>query len=297
MKIMAFNYELPPQNEGKTGVAVSQETQAALFKTAIGTTDAEKLVGKSESLTIEELKGKIESQAEKSVEAATELIYQLNRMRSDNYLTHIDAELFRDDLDLKLSEWAGNGSLEWCANYIEKNGGDMVLVATPNALVNSKEIEQLVHDFGSQDLPREEPTISPNIEYYQPQELSGPFIGESWDYERPQVKLSLIPISPDTDLIGTVEYQKTSILNLQSEQANLRVPNVLETITYWQTLRGQGQLIEGAYLKTCTRHLDLPALELSGGEYVLQSYYNDLGEQFLAFFDSEHPLHTRLAVG
>ena len=116
------------------------------------------------------------------------------------------------------------------------------------------------------------------------------------------VRLSLIPSRRDAVLSGnTVETQVRMLREQQTSKPNLnlRVPSVLDAVTYWYTLRAQGDKLadSSAFDKTYIRHFDLDPKAVGGWSCVPGScvYYDgepDLGRSGVGGDDG-----ARVSVG
>lgn len=167
------------------------------------------------------------------------------------------------------------------------------LVATPNVVVAPSEAITLAEEFGKNQ-PYKTYMYEPIVKSYTPEQLSGtnPENGNS-------VQFSLIPNKLNPDLYGTVAQQRAALAKLQTEMPDLRVPSFLEDLTYWQTLRSQGDnLAHGdVFERTYIRHFDLPDQRFGGYACVLLSCVDDFGEPRVRGSDARFDGRGRALVG
>lgn len=197
---------------------------------------------------------------------------------------------------LKDKEWQENGVYDHLVEELIANGARYNLVATPNVEATEKQIVALAEAFG-----KEQPY---ETQVYDELYRKGRYNGKEFSGNggNDPVRLSLIPSRRDAVLSGkTVE---TQVRMLREQQAgkpnlNLRVPSVLDAVTYWYTLRAQGDKLadSSAFYKTHIRHFDLDPQAVDGCSYVPNSCVGlvggpDLGYSFVEFADD-----ARVAVG
>ncbi len=177
----------------------------------------------------------------------------------------------------ELTSWLSQDKLAYVARVQEVTPGTrFTLVATPNLVADFEEIAELATAFGV-DQPYEtyiNASMRTLYNNYSPEQLSGtnPNNGEA-------TMFSLIPNRWAAELNGTVEEQRTILRQLQVEYPFLKVPSVLEAITYWYTLREHGDKLSDntAFDKNYIRHFDLPSHRAEGDWYVPNSGVNDSG--------------------
>ncbi|PIZ61648.1 hypothetical protein COY17_03980 [Candidatus Saccharibacteria bacterium CG_4_10_14_0_2_um_filter_52_9] len=141
------------------------------------------------------------------------------------------------------------------------------LVATPNVELEKGEVERLAKTFGEQQ-PYETSVYENLYKKYSPQELAGTDPSNGND-----VMFSLIPSKFDEALTGTVVKQQAKLAEMQKANPSLKVPSVLEAVTYWQTLRASGDTLSDseAFYKTYIRHFNLDAKRFGGWSGVPDS--------------------------
>jgi len=167
------------------------------------------------------------------------------------------------------------------------------LVATPNVLVNDKELAKAAKAFG-QNQPYETYVWDLLYSRYTPEQLSGtdPSNGNA-------VAFSLIPSKYTPEMDGTVVEQRGKLDKLQADNPDLKVPSPLEAVTHWQTLRAQGdQLADNTtFDRTYIRHFDLPEQRFGGWLRVPGSCVSGDGKPILDYSYAQYDVRARVAVG
>lgn len=167
------------------------------------------------------------------------------------------------------------------------------LVATPNVLADHKDIIKVAEIFGKSQ-PYETYVYDTLYKKYSAQELSGtdPDNGNA-------VVFSLIPSNYTPEMGGTVIEQRAKLAKLQTENPDLKVPSVLESVTYWQTLRAQGQRLADntTFDRTYIRHFDLPEKRVDDWSDVPGSYVGVDGKPRLDGSRAGNACDGRLSVG
>lgn len=114
------------------------------------------------------------------------------------------------------------------------------------------------------------------------------------------VVFSLIP-SKSTDELGydMAEKQQNTLSELRRKapNLNLKVPSVLDALTFWYTLRARGDKLNdsSSLNKTYIRHFNLSAKKLATWLYVPNSYVSDGGKPRLNRSSADGD--ARVAVG
>lgn len=286
--------------EKPLGPTFSQGVVDVIGRKAVGTTQAENLLDKAESLEMKDLRNAIESQAETSLCVAATMINYLNTLRESSDQIQIPTtEEMADIFEVKLDQWEQDGSLNWCNEYIKQNGGDINLVVTPNILVTPEELISLAQNFGKTQTRPIEAMISEHFyKRLSPQELSGPQYLQMVDGIIPIVRLSLIPSVMSVNLHGTVEHQKQTLKSLQSGQQNIRLPSPLDAVASWYTLRANGdELGSNAGMKTYIHHFDIEDKRPDGWIDVPASLVHTSGVPELSDSWAGNERHARLALG
>jgi hypothetical protein len=197
---------------------------------------------------------------------------------------------FQETIAAGLDVWLTQDKLDYVKEAIEVDPElQFTLVTTPNVLVNQGQLISLARNLGKKTYVRD--TLYAK---YTPEQLSG--IDHTRDNS---IAFSLIPSKPDENLYGTAASQRVKLAELQKSHQFIKVPSVLEAITYWYALRAGGSTLSGstAFDATYIRHFDLPEKNLVGWARVPDSYVRkrcrpELGDSY-ASLDGR----ARVAVG
>lgn len=202
---------------------------------------------------------------------------------------------FAAQLQAKTAEWQANGAYEYITKEFIDGSGRPNLVATPNALADWKQLRRIAKQFGM-DQPYYDTYVYDKLySQYSAHELSGMPTDDV-------LRFSLIP-SRSSKRLGSapVDYQRWTLSKMQAEQPqlNLKVPSVLDAITFWLTLRARGDALadETTFKKTYIRHFDLPEKRLGDWSAVPYSYVNAVGGPGLSDSDVGNDGGARVAVG
>lgn len=179
---------------------------------------------------------------------------------------------FTELLDAKMAEWRENGVMDYLVRDFVEHGNKPNLLATPNTLVNWNTLKQIAVDFGKNQ-PYETAIYEDVLSQYSAEELSGLLTDGP-------LRFSVMP-SGYTEQLGykPVSDQLATLKQLQSDRPGLgmRVPSVLEAITYWQSLRERNGSV-ASFDKTYIRHFDLEPKRLGRWLFVpLSNVYDDGG--------------------
>jgi hypothetical protein len=209
--------------------------------------------------------------------------------RSKNVLATTDGTIAAE-----FEDWLTEEKLAYVAAAQEADPNvRFTLVATPNVLVDHKDLIKVAKDFG-ENQPYATYVWDEMYKKYTPQQLSGtdPDNGN-------QVIFSLIPSSYTPGMEGTVIEQRAKLDKLRSDMPDLEVPSPLEAVTYWQTLRASGdQLADSStFDRTYIRHFDLPEQRFDDWLRVPRSYVNGAGEPALSDSSAQRDGSARLSVG
>ncbi len=193
-------------------------------------------------------------------------------------------------------EWQVNGTYDYLVEQLIENGARFNLVATPNIEASEAQIVALAENFGKDQ---------PYATYvYDELYRKGHYSGREWSGNNGDapVRLSLIPSRYDSGISNKpVETQVRLLRERQAQRPELaaRVPSLLDAVTYWYTLRAQGDKLDdsSAFDKTYIRHFDLEPQTVDRWLVVPYSYVNDDGKPYLNYSDAENENDARLAVG
>jgi len=178
----------------------------------------------------------------------------------------------------EFNAWLTEDKLDYINEAMEADPTlTFTLVATPNVLADSKDIVKAAKAFGD-DQPYETYVWDKIYGKYTAQKLSGtdPDNGNS-------VSFSLIPSNFTPEMEGTVADQRDKLAKLQEDNPDLKVPSVLDAVTYWSTLRAEsGQLTGyGIFDKTYIRHFDLDEQPIDNWSYLPYFFVRGYGEAYL----------------
>lgn len=153
------------------------------------------------------------------------------------------------------------------------------LVATPNVKAGFRKLMSAAKAFGKS---QSKEILVSSFLYIgcSAENLSGtdPNNGKS-------IVFSLIPNEHAPVLDGTVPELVDALTELQVESPYLKSPSPLEAITYWQTLRAQGDPLMGSGTpdRTSIRHFSHPQMRFKDGWVgVPMTYINEKGSPCLA---------------
>lgn len=218
----------------------------------------------------------------------------------------------------KDKEWQANGVYDYLVEKLIADGARFNLVATPNVEASEAQVIALVEAFGKDRSYEtyksrafaieyvEAFGVDPPCETYVDDDLyrKGHYTGKELSGNKGSVpiRLSLIPSSLDGEMgYGRVDSQMEQLRERRVKQPELdvRVPSVLEAVTYWYSLRAQGDRLDdySAYDKTYIRHFDLEPKTVGRWRHVPGSWVNDGGEPCLSRSRADFPFDVRLAVG
>lgn len=136
-------------------------------------------------------------------------------------------------------------------------------------------------------------------------ELYSQYSGEELSGTQEQgvsARFSLMP-SKYTEELGSVsvEPQRTKLQQLQDRvpQLSIRVPSVLDAISYWQSLRARGDSLsgDGTVNKTLIRHFDLTPKRFGPWSGVPSSFVGGVGRPVLYDSHAEVDSDARALVG
>lgn len=219
----------------------------------------------------------------------------------------ISPEQFSTELD----KWLTDDRLDYARQKMEQDPElRFTLVATPNVLPKDhEEVFAAAKGFGSATPGSPQ---AHNTWIYD-KEMSGDLYGK---YSLEQlagndptsdsaIQFSLMPSKSTEELSNMTAKQQRQILqnDLQPSMNRLKVPSVLEAITYWHILsnqlpkhNGDSQQLADFGL-TYIRHFDLPDQSVDGYSLVPGSCVLDDGRPSLGGSDADFANGARLSVG
>lgn len=198
---------------------------------------------------------------------------------------------------LKDKEWQENGVYDYLLEQFLETRARFTLVVKPNIEASEAQLVALAESFG-EDQPH---TTYVRNEFY----WSGRYKDSEWSGNSGSapVKLSLISDREDRELSGKSSAEE-QVRMLRERQAcrpklNVRVPSLLEAITYWYSLRAGGDNLDhsSAFYKTYIRHFDLEPQLFDGLQHVPGSYVANDGRPSLDRSATEFESAARVAVG
>ena len=190
-----------------------------------------------------------------------------------------------------MAEWRENGVMRYIVRDFVDNGNKPNLLATPNIVAGWDDLRSAATSFGKNQ--RYETYVYEKVyRHCSAEELSGvPTKGS--------VRFGVMP-SGYTRSLGQapVDTQRERLEQIQAEQPSLgmRVPSVLEAITYWYALRAKDGSVAD-FDKTYIRHFDLRPVLIGSWPDVPYSYVNGHGKPCLSCSDAEGDNGARVLVG
>ncbi len=191
-------------------------------------------------------------------------------------------------------EWRTNGVYDYLVEKLIAEGAQFRLVATPNIEANESQIVALAEAFGKGQPYK---TVVDDDLYrrahYTGRELSG-------NKGTAPIRFGLMPNCYDSEMSKHRAEALEQLHNRRTERPELdvRVPSLLEAITYWHVLRVQGDKLDDrkTYARTHICHFDLPS-KMKEGKRVIPSSAVGLfvGEPILGYVTDG--INVRLAVG
>jgi hypothetical protein len=196
----------------------------------------------------------------------------------------------------KDKEWQANGTYDYLVEQLIESGARFNLVATPNIEASEAQIVALAENFGK-DQPY-------STYVYDELYRKGRYTGREWSGNsgNAPVRLSLIPSRPDSQISNKrAEEQVRLLRERQASRPELqaRVPSLLDSVTYWYSLRAQGDKLDdsSAYDKTFIRHFDLEPKAVDRWTLVPYSCVYRVGKPGLDYSRADYENGARLAVG
>jgi hypothetical protein len=236
---------------------------------------------------------RVESECSGQVEGALEVyesvVDQLNSVKAKKEQITIPN---REESIAAFDAWFTPEKLDYVAKAMEADPElSFTLVASPNVLVTPKQLKELAKKF-SENQPYPTDVWDELYDKYSALQLSG-------TVPEGDIKFCLIPNKFTVVLDGPVLEQRGKLAKLQTEQPFLRVPSVLEAVTFWNTLRIQGDSLASGnvFNRTYIRHFDLEERRFDDELCVPDSAVGDVGRPFLGYSDARDDDGARVAVG
>lgn len=223
-------------------------------------------------------------QAESSYQGYSEITKQLGA-------EPLSKQEFSELLDVKMAEWRENGVMRYIVRDFVDNDNKPNLLATPNIVTGWDDLRSAAVNFGKKQ-PYETYVYDELYRHYSAEELSGvPTEGS--------VRFGVMP-SGYTRSIGQapVDTQHERLEQIQVEQPSLgmRVPSVLEAITYWYALGAKDGSVAD-FDKTYIRHFDLRPVRIASWPLVPFSFVNGGSMPYLDRSFAAFDCDARVLVG
>lgn len=201
-------------------------------------------------------------------------------------------QLFAD----KDSEWQRGGVYDYIVEKLITDGARFNLVATPNVEASEAQVVALAENFGKNQ---------PYATYvYDELYRKGLYSGREWSGNSGDspIRLSLISSRADGEISGHRADEQVRLLRERQEsrpELHVRVPSLLEAVTYWYSLRAGGDMLgdNSAFDKTYIRHFDLEPKTVGRWAVVPRSYVYYDGGPSLNGSRADVRSDARLAVG
>lgn len=194
----------------------------------------------------------------------------------------------------ELAAWLTDDKLDFIADAQEADPAlRFTLVATPNVSAHAKQITAVARAFGVEQ-PHETYVWEELYGMYTPDELSGADRGD-----RGSAVFSLVPSRMDGRLYGSVRHQRDVLADMRLAMPAIHVPSLLESVTYWFTLRAQHDRLADstAFDLTYVRHFDLPEKLIGGFNGVPSSCAGGGGGPSLSYSRAGVGGPGRVALG
>lgn len=192
--------------------------------------------------------------------------------------------------------WRANGVYEYLVEKLIADGARFCLVATPSLEADGNKIVAVAEAFGKDQSFK---TIVENYTY-----RSGRYSGHQWSGNsgNEPVRFSLIPSRYDGEIsLKSVDEQVRLLRERQTSRPELhiRVPSLLTAVTYWHSLRAQGdKLIDDSTIdRTYIRHFDLPPNVGSWGQEAVPDSYMNFGKLVFSSSRVRVDNYARLELG
>lgn len=206
-----------------------------------------------------------------------------------------DTAQLKRELSAKLEAWQEQGAYQYLLEQLIEHDTQFTLVMTPNILATKDQIISSARSFGERQ-PYATYIYHELYDRYGAEELSG------LQEQGVAARISLIP-NKYTQELGQVpvEEQRVRLRHLKDSlpRLSIRVPSVLEAVSYWQSLRARGDALTGVGTtqKTWIRHFDLTPRRVDSWSGVPVSYVSGDGGPSLDDSFAEYVGGARVLVG
>jgi hypothetical protein len=165
----------------------------------------------------------------------------------------------------KDKEWRKNGVYDYLIEQLAENGNRFNLLATPNVAISEAQLAALAESFG---------TEQPHSTFMHPHIYQAGAYDDharSGNSGRAPVRFSLVSNKLDSQMNDKLVAKQVRILQerqARHEALNIRVPSMLDAVTYWYSLRARGDKLNdyGAKERSYFCHFDLEPTELEPTE-------------------------------
>lgn len=167
------------------------------------------------------------------------------------------------------------------------------LVATPNVVANYTQIITAGHEC----------TLRINRHFQTSPRLSSSLLGSDRlsgtnPSNKNQIQFSLIPNTEKAGPEGTVAQQRRALLELQTEHPAIKIPSLLEAVTFWSTLEATGiGYDDSGDQRSYIRHFDLVSRGYAGLNVVPISSFTEERSAVLSDSTARRVQSSRLSVG
>lgn len=206
-------------------------------------------------------------------------------------------ETLQREFTAKLEAWQEQGVYQYVVERLIEKNTQFYLVMTPNIIASKEQIIGAAEAFSqSQPEPMSAYIYRELYDQYSGEELSGA------QEQGVSARFSLMPskFTPELGQVPVVE-QRTKLQQLKGSlpRLTIRVPSVLDAISYWQSLRAGGVAVsgDGTYYKTVIRHIDLEPRRVGNWLDVLSSSVGDGDGPFLNGSGTERGSDARVLLG
>lgn len=171
-----------------------------------------------------------------------------------------DTARLEREFSAKLEAWQEQGAYQYVLERLIEQDTQFTLVMTPNVPASKDQIIASAQRFGEQQ-PFRTNIFHELYDLYSGEELSGT------QEQNVAVRFSLMPSKFTSEIgQGQAEELRTKLQQFKDSLPGLsiRVPSVLDAISYWQSLRARGEVLsgDGTQVTTGIRHIDLPSRQV-----------------------------------
>lgn len=206
----------------------------------------------------------------------------------------------RADFEQELEAWLTPGRLDLLLEMLVKNPGlDYTLIGTPNVYIGSRTLITMMHAFeNGQDVPAD-------INEYMLHHFSAPQLSGTNPDDGKHVHFSVIfSHSINGEMFAGAHKQRVRLAGLAGQYpgAHLKIPSLLDAVTYWNTLRPQGAALDSESVpdveqRTAIVHFNVPAGPYELDEPVPCSIVKENGEIQVRYVYDNFATGASIAIG